>query len=223
MSIAMDPPARCRWVFARRPEGVGPVYFTTPSTPAIREQIRLGNLGQLVTPDVSQPPEAGALWAIDNGCYSARWDPDRWSALLERYQHVAGTCLWATVPDVVGDHHATARQWTRWWSAPMRRGYRNAWVAQDGCGFIPAGAGALFIGGTTEWKLGPQARALVELAKSRRMWVHMGRVNSERRYRYAAAIGVDSVDGTLLAHGPDRHLPRVLAWQRAASAPRLFP
>jgi hypothetical protein len=55
------------------------------------------------------------------------------------------------------------------------------------------------------------------------MWVHMGRVNSWRRYSYAAGLGIDSVDGTLLAHGPDLHLPRVLAWQRAAAQPRLFP
>jgi hypothetical protein len=35
-------------------------------------------------------------------------------------------CLWATVPDVVGDAEATDVLWRRWgWSAPMRRGDRG--------------------------------------------------------------------------------------------------
>lgn len=42
----------------------------------------------------------------------------------------------------------------------------------------------------------------------------MGRVNSERRYRYALAIGCDSADGTYLTFGPDQNLPDVLAWSR---------
>jgi hypothetical protein len=49
----------------------------------------------------------------------------------------------------------------------------------------------------------------------------MGRVNSERRYRYARAIGCDSVDGTKLVFGPDENLPQVLAWLRNADQPYL--
>jgi hypothetical protein len=40
----------------------------------------------------------------------------------------------------------------------------------------------------------------------------MGRVNSQERLRYARHIGCDSVDGTYLAFGPDRNLPRLLGW-----------
>ncbi|MDP9850368.1 hypothetical protein [Streptosporangium lutulentum] len=42
----------------------------------------------------------------------------------------------------------------------------------------------------------------------------MGRVNSHRRLRYAAGIGCQSADGTLIAFGPDHHLPRLLSWVR---------
>ena len=49
-------------------------------------------------------------------------------------------------------------------------------------------------------------------AKRRGKQVHMGRVNSARRYRYAEAIGCDSADGTYIAFGPDVNLPKVLAW-----------
>lgn len=65
-----------------------------------------------------------------------------------------------------------------------------------------------------EWKLGPVARALTFEAKRRGKWVHMGRVNSLKRLRYAAAIGCDSADGTFVAFGPDANLPRVLGWLR---------
>ena len=65
----------------------------------------------------------------------------------------------------------------------------------------------------TEWKLGPEARALVAEAKSRGKWVHCGRVNSRRRYLAAFAMGCDSVDGTYLTKGPDVNLPTLLSWR----------
>ena len=148
---------------------------------------------------------------LDNGCFSRRWNPYRWDAELERRMDTPG-CLFAVVPDVVGDAEATNDLWTRWWSAPMRRGYPLAYVAQPGSRYIPAGARALFIGGDTDWKLGPEPRQLVALAKRIGLWVHMGRVNSLRRLRYAADIGCDSVDGTYLKHGPDKNLPILLTW-----------
>jgi hypothetical protein len=65
-----------------------------------------------------------------------------------------------------------------------------------------------------EWKLGAAARELTAEARARGKWVHMGRVNSRQRMRYAAEIGCDSADGTYLTKGPDKNLPRVLAWAR---------
>jgi hypothetical protein len=64
----------------------------------------------------------------------------------------------------------------------------------------------------TEWKLGQVARELVAEAKRRRKHVHMGRVNTGKRFRYADAIGCDTVDGTTIAIAPDTNLPKVLAW-----------
>ena len=72
----------------------------------------------------------------------------------------------------------------------------------------------LFLGGSTDWKLGPAARALTAEAKRRGKRVHMGRVNSLKRLRYADAIGCDSADGTCLTYAPDANLPRLLAWLR---------
>lgn len=76
-------------------------------------------------------------------------------------------------------------------------------------------------GKLTEWKLGHAARDLVADAKRRGLWVHMGRVNSLKRLRYAALIGCDSADGTYLVRtrNPDKYLPVVLGWQRAVNTP----
>jgi len=71
---------------------------------------------------------------------------------------------------------------------------------------------ALFIGGSTEWKLGPEARAFSSEAKARGKWLHMGRVNTWRRYEIAESFGCDSVDGTTILFGPSKNLPIVLGW-----------
>lgn len=197
------------------------LYLATASGPAARQAIAAGTLGQLVTPNSGNRVVPGARWVLDNGAYSNAWTIDRWEDCLDRLRDTPG-CLFAVVPDVVGDAEATDTLWRRWWSGPMRRGYRLAYVAQDGCRYIPAGPAALFIGGSTDWKLSRHARRAVEVAKSRGMWVHMGRVNSLRRLRYAAAIGCDSVDGTFLAYGPDTNLARLTRYLRVVGQPRLW-
>ncbi|MFB9854808.1 hypothetical protein ACFFMR_30960 [Micromonospora andamanensis] len=70
----------------------------------------------------------------------------------------------------------------------------------------------LFRGGTTGWKLGPAAADLAAEARARGLTVHMGRVNSLRRLRHAAAIGCHSADGTCLVYAPRHQLPRLLSW-----------
>lgn len=197
------------------------IYLATPSGPRVREAMAAGLLGQIVTPPQGSPPLGGGIpWAMDNGCFSEKWDPTVWTAALRRHQHTPG-CLFATIPDVVADARATNEWWARWHGTARNLGYRCAYVLQDGCESVPASASAVFVGGSTEWKLGPQARVLVAKAKAEERWVHMGRVNSLRRIRYAADIGCDSADGTYLAFGPDVNLPRLLSWMHPA-APSLF-
>jgi hypothetical protein len=197
------------------------MFLATASGPTVRHAIAGGQLGQMVTPDAGNRVVNGARWALDNGCFSDRWTPERWLATLDRHQN-APDCLYAVVPDVVADARATNERWARWHGAARNRGYRCAYVLQNGCRSIPASAGAVFVGGDDRFKLGPEVRALVALAKRRRLWVHMGRVNSLRRLRYAAWLGCDSVDGTFLAFGPDRNLPQLLRWLRLAAEPTLF-
>ena len=65
-----------------------------------------------------------------------------------------------------------------------------------------------------EWKLGQVAHSLSREAKARGKWLHMGRVNSGRRYKTAARMGCDSADGTYVTFGPDENLPKLLGWVR---------
>ena len=65
-----------------------------------------------------------------------------------------------------------------------------------------------------EWKLRAAARELAREAIRRGKRVHMGRVNSLRRMRYALSIGCSSADGTFLRNGPDILLPELLGWMR---------
>jgi hypothetical protein len=181
--------------------------------------VRRPDLPFMLTPRQRQRPFAGQSWAADNGRFSAPHnytDEDYlvWLWVLAAYRD---DCLFATAPDVVGDADATLAL-----SLPMlprirELGYRAAFVGQDGATVeqLPWDAfDALFLGGTTAWKLGPAAAALAAEAKRRGKWVHMGRVNSLRRMVYAESIGCDSADGTWLKHRPPGDHETVSGWVR---------
>lgn len=194
------------------------LYLANPCGPKVVEAMHDGLIGYIDTPAQGNIRPDGVTWCADNGCFSDKWDEAKWWKFLVDNVDDANTCLFAVAPDVVGDAWRTGIR-SLPWIEPMRSlGYKVAWVAQDGQEHQPLpwlSIDAIFIGGTTNWKLGPHARALVAEAKGRGKWVHMGRVNSEKRYRYAAAIGCDSADGTYLTFGPDVNLPRLLAWLRS--------
>ena len=104
-------------------------------------------------------------------------------------------------------------------------GLRVALVAQDGA--TPETApwdrmDALFVGGSTEWKLSSGAVAMMREAKARGVWVHVGRVNSLKRLRWAQAHGADSADGTYITYGPEKNLQRMLRFLRQVNNETFF-
>ncbi len=170
-------------------------------------------IGFICTPRMGQTPPAGRVWAADNGRFS---EPESYSdegfvAWLRGLD--PSLCLFATAPDVLGDHAATLEL-----SLPMlprirAAGYRAAFVAQDGFDGAPWDElDAVFIGGTTEFKLGPQVPKIVAEARRRGKWAHMGRVNSYKRLRVAKIIGCQSADGTFLKYAPDHNTGRMQKW-----------
>lgn len=174
------------------------------------------NIGLMSSPNISYDT-TGWIWAADNGCFSDNWDATKWGRWLDR---TAGA-LFATVPDVVGDADATLRKWGQWSGRVVEAGHLPAYVIQDGQENVPVpwdDIKCLFIGGTTDFKLSPTAMRLTAEARDRGLWVHMGRVNSLKRLRIAAEWGCNSADGTLLAFGPDIHLPRLVEWLNQINA-----
>lgn len=184
------------------------------------------HLGRLVIPRdcarVDETAAAGISWAADNFAF-AGFDADGYRRML---QVIAGVprCLFLTVPDVVGDAAATLERFGEWRAECSAVGQPLGFVAQDGIdlGDVPWGElGALFIGGTDAFKLGPLAERAVNEAHRRGLWVHMGRVNTAQRARYAATIGVDSIDGTQFSRWRTIWLRTGLAWVQAPPQLRL--
>jgi len=183
-------------------------------------------VGLLTSPrsglDVRKAANAGWKWGADNDSFGDKFNPAAYVRMLESLVGVEG-CVFVAVPDVVGEAEQTFDRFEEW-NPTVREefGLPSAMVAQDGMTVDDyewwGGAfDALFVGGTSEWKLGDDARAIVRAANGDGKWTHMGRVNSERRIRYAKAIGCDSVDGTAAAMFSDTKLPGYL---RASTAPR---
>lgn len=192
------------------------LYLANASSPRVRDAMTAGGVGQICTPNEGRTPLPSVAWAADNGCFSTRYVGDeRWLAWLGKHADHADRCLFATAPDVVGDAQATLVRSAPHLPAIRALGYPAALVAQDGLEHLEVpwdDFDVLFVGGSTAWKLGSVAARLVAAAKTRGLWVHMGRVNSRRRWSYAEHIGCDSVDGTFLAFGPDANLPRLQVW-----------
>lgn len=195
------------------------MYLATSSSPGIDAATRAGLLGRVCTPNGGAKARHGA-WCADNGAFSDAWNADKWWSWLQASASDARTCLFAALPDVVGDWPATLARSLPWLPLVRDLGYPVAIVLQDGATIetVPwDDIDAVFVGGSTEWKLGPEARLLVAEAKRRGLWAHMGRVNSEKRLRYASHIGCDSADGTFLSFGPDINLGRLQSWLRSVN------
>lgn len=175
-----------------------------------------GLLGQMCTPAEGRTPLPGVPWAADNGCFGKGYPGDeKWIAWLGKHASNRDRCLFAVAPDVVGNAVDTLARSKPWLPRIRSLGYRAAFVAQNGLtpDMTPwPELDVLFIGGSTDWKLGEEAANLVHTAVSLGKPVHMGRVNSAKRYRYAKSIGCVSADGTFLAFGPDTNLVRLRAW-----------
>jgi hypothetical protein len=134
----------------------------------------------------------------------------------------------------MGDAAATLVESAKWYDKIRELGYPVALVAQDG--LDPADVpwdeiDVIFVGGSDDYKVGspPEGRvrplklcgtpwgkpgciSVVQEAKRRGKWVHIGRVNSLARYRFARMIGADSVDGTYLKNKPSVTLPILQGW-----------
>jgi hypothetical protein len=177
------------------------------------------NFGRLLSPRqysrIVDTAAAGIPWAADNDCFQGL-DWKAYPRMLEAIRGVPG-CLFVTAPDVVANWEQTRHRFDSWWTILRDLDQPVAYVLQDGqpLDAVPwEQINAVFIGGSTEYKLSAAAERLAREAKSRGLWLHMGRVNSRKRMHYARAIGCDSVDGTKYSRFRDRWLPEGLEQAR---------
>lgn len=157
-------------------------------------------VGQLLTPltryrlrDPSRP------WAIDNGAF-AGFEEKAFLALLKREEHHRENCLFVTAPDVVGSARRTLEVFEHY--RPKLEGWKVALAMQDGQEHLPipwADIEAIFVGGSTNWKVSDNAAHCIAAAKALGKWVHVGRVNDAARWDHFEKLGADSIDGTGLA------------------------
>lgn len=183
-------------------------------------------LGRLVQPrhydGLAKTNANGRTWAADNDCFQ-RLDPVSYRRMIAAIP--TDGCRFVTVPDVVGDHPATLRRWHRWSPYVRQFGFPAAFVIQDGCdryAQVPDDADAVFIGGSTAYKLGPEAHSIARAAKADGKWLHMGRVNSVRRIQQAQSWGCDSVDGTSFSMFSDTYIPKALRLLSSDAEPMAF-
>lgn len=178
--------------------------------------------GTLAVPGAGNAiPEAGK-WAADNGAYSG-FDEAAFLAMLQRHRWAKERCIWVAAPDVVADAAATLRLFDIWEPRIREMGYPVALVAQNGltANRVPWDRiDAIFIGGTTEWKLGPDAALIIRRANWLGKWAHMGRVNSKKRISQAAVTGCDSVDGSGFSKWSKAMLARHAGLLRGLSSQR---
>lgn len=196
------------------------LYLSGVVRPEVWELAAQGALGVMRTPNIGNKYR-DSMWAADSGCFNPKTykGDDKYMAWLEKNQPHVSLCLFATAPDVVGDHEATLLRSRPFFPRIRALGYPVAFVSQDGA--TPETTpweefDVLFIGGTDAHKLGEEARLMAKEAVRRGMWVHMGRVNSMKRTLYAQSIGCQSVDGTYLARAGLKNLPKILSWVKAS-------
>ena len=148
-----------------------------------------GKIGLLISPGGWRLPPFYMPYAIDNGAFKG-FKKKPFMDLVARLHPLKNKPLFIAVPDKLADPEETLKLW-HMWQGQIK--FKKAFVAQDGHmpQDVPKNADAVFVGGTTDWKI-ENAHKFKGLTK----WLHIGRVSTPNRLDWAAAIGADSCDGT---------------------------
>ena len=174
-------------------------------------------IGQLLTP-LTRYANWGGTFAIDNGAFSG-FDERKFRRMLDNNKENAERCLFVVSPDIVGAARRTLelfRERHRW----IGEEWPVALVAQDGVEDVDLPwkeIDWLFLGGRDPWKDSQTAMDVCRTAKMLDKGVHIGRVNTIKRFKRYAAVA-DTCDGSGIAMY--RHMLKDI--EREVSAPTLF-
>ena len=155
--------------------------------------------GQLCTPLTNYKTWSGEF-AIDNGAYSGL-NRDAFFRLLDRNKENIERCIFVAVPDIVGNARRTSELYGMITQEKSMLPWSSKWayVAQDGLedtNIYWAEIKTIFIGGTDNFKDSSHAYDVVKTAKALGIHVHVGRVNTIKRYNKYACLGADTCDGS---------------------------
>ena len=189
-------------------------------------------VGVITTPSHKSIPlgiREGRPWALDNEIFAKKYDFRAFGAYLERLEPYKATCLFVVCPDEVSDARQTLlnfRELSDWFSDES---WPVAYVAQNGQEKLaypsPDLWDYLFIGGGPEypggpdWKLSTAAIECIARADALGKSVHVGRVNSWRRFSHFLKFGVTSVDGSCIRFQRDHYTRQILQWTRHQAVP----
>jgi hypothetical protein len=155
---------------------------------------------QLFTPLTRRDPQHPEMpFAMDNGAFS-HFDSKSFIKMLEKHEPRRDLCRFVAAPDVVGCARRTIECFDHW--QPRLIKWPIAFVCQDGQELLEIpwrNCVAVFIGGSTDWKMSNHAAHIVRAAKVIGKWCHVGRINTPGRFEYFRDLGADSCDGTGLA------------------------
>ncbi len=143
------------------------IYYVSGSTASLARYPDRRRFGFLMTPGAGNAPtvaaDLGIPMAADNGAFSG-FDEHEFRLMLAKLQR-APSVEWVAAPDVVCDWRATAALFAEWSDRIREMGLPVAYVAQDGqpANELPE-CECVFLGGSTEWKLSPDAAAIADAA-----------------------------------------------------------
>ena len=170
-------------------------FLIDGSSVRIAERRRQANeliAGQLLTP-LTRYKKCEEVFGIDNGGFKEA-KIEGFSRIIKRQYEFRGQCLFAAVPDKVGNHKETLSMWNDY--QHLADGYKKAFVVQDGFDEWPSNADAIFIGGGTEFKDSYECEQIVRAGLKNDMHVHIGRVNTIQRFYNFHCIGAHTCDGS---------------------------
>jgi hypothetical protein len=202
------------------------ILLVSGATTTIKRYEGHAALGRLVQPRswgrIDPVARSGMPWGADNDAL-AGVNPDAYLRMLdaiarsprEQLKFVAAPDAVERTPEgIVGSWEGTLWLWRCWRPALVARGLPPAIVLQDGAtpDTIPWDElAAVFVGASTRWKLSRTAELLVRLARTRGLWIHVGRVNTFGRLARIEAMGAHSFDGSQFSRWPEKYIPSFLA------------
>lgn len=164
----------------------------------------------------------GFAYAIDNGAWTAfqQGEPFDVAAFDRAVSLMGAGADWIVVPDKVADAAASlamAREWMPRLTgvAPLLVAVQDGMTVEDVGEWLGPSCG-VFLGGSTEWKLGTM-RYWGEQCARIGCHYHVARVNTARRIRLAHLARATSIDGT----SASRFALTVPTLSRAVSQPPL--